>query len=259
MLKLEETAKRKEDIENRNVALSEKYYNTKKELGRDCKKLAFVCGLGDPSRLDRGKQKDANTGKATIKLVGARFKVLEPITYYSCLPKEDFRSNLMSYDESTIELKTAEPGQILDLTPFEYGMLLSQPEFNGYCLGGDIPVALLCPKVQAKDPMGSAKALPRVSLRSIYKNKRLKDFSIEPVLEYKEVTNPETGQTKKVKTIRPGFEKFTPLVGSAKKPVKAKKTEPEGEATTQENVNATRFLELLGKAVSDKTVLHPKA
>ncbi len=226
----------------------------KMEIGKYQHSLEFICALGDPSRIEKGKKRGSDTGKATPKIVGAKFRALEPIRIIESPPGEDFLKDLMAYDPDNIKWRTCKAGEILLMTPFEYGVLLSIPEyFNGYVLGGDRPVCLTYTNPRKdKNAMHSVKKLPRVALRPCQANATIKDATIENVLEYSvETVNEVTGQTQKVKKILPGFEKWAPLAenptGKRGRKPKAKATDP----TKEKNPKAVKFISLLGDLVGD--------
>lgn len=227
-------------------------------IGKDQYNLAFICALGDPSRLEKGKRKDSDTGKMTSKVVGAKFQVLARMQIPVSPPQEDFWKNLMSYDKDNITWEWHEAGDIVLMTPFEYGLLLSQPSFNGYCLGGDRPVCItITTPRKDKAAMQTIAKLPRVTLRPYGTNDTYKDTTIEDVLTCTtEIVNEETGQRRKKKTINPGFEKWAPIIGreNAKRGRHAKPKS--AEPTKEPNVKASNYLDMLGTFIK-RDVLAP--
>lgn len=229
-------------------------------IGKDQYKLAFICALGDPSKLEKGKKKDSDTGKVTSKIVGAKFEVLDTLAIPVSPPRDDFSKNLMSFDPDNITWETHNAGDIIYMTPFEYGLLLSQSNFNGYCMGGDRPVRVMytTPR-KSKNPMESIDKIPRVTLRPYNSADTYKDTTIEDVLDYTtEIVNEVTGQKRKKKTIKKGFEKWAPLCGPdeakrGRRP-KAKAEEPSKEP----NLKAKEYLDRLGNFIP-RDVVPPEA
>lgn len=225
-------------------------------IGKDQYNLAFICALGDPSRLEKGKKKDSDTGKVTSKVVGAKFQVLSRMQIPVSPPLDDFWKNLMSYDPDNITWEWHEAGDIVLMTPFEYGLLLSQPSFNGYCLGGDRPVCItITTPRKDKDAMQTIKKLPRVTLRPYGTTDTYKDTTIEDVLTCTtEIVNEETGQKRKKKTIKPGFEKWAPIIGKDTK--RGRKAKPKNlEPTKEPNLKAKNYLDMLGVFISKDVVM----
>lgn len=226
------------------------------EIGKDQYNLEFICALGDPSRMEKGKKKDSDTGKVTPKTVGAKFRVLSRLQIPESPPQEDFAKNLMSFDKDDIQWVWHEAGDIVNLTPFEYGLLLSQPNFNTFCLGGDRPVCLTITSARKdKGALNAITKLPRVTLRPYGTTQTYKDTTIEPVLECKTViVNELTGQRKKVKTIIEGYEKWEPLTiqGESKRGRKAKSKT--ADPTKTPNEKAKTYLEMLNTLVDTNTI-----
>lgn len=185
------------------------------EFGKDRKKLAFVRPLGDPSNKDTTRLNSPD-GTASVKttptIVGYKFKVLEDLRIPDCGTNEGFKNDPMNFEnpDNWIDVKA---GTEVNLTPYETALLLSQPEFNGGCDGGEKPVICVYMDRATKSRAGevarvsSTTRVPRVSLRAATGS--IKDFDIEHVLEYEVV---KTGNTnRKIRTLNPGFEKWAPL------------------------------------------------
>lgn len=207
--------------------------------------LAFVCPLGDPSNQDTTRVKNADgteNRKVTSTIVGYKFKVLEEMQVPDCGTNEGFKKDPMNYDNLEA-WRTAKKGEEIKLTPFETALLLSQPEFNGGCDGGEKPVSCVYQTKQMKAKDGqlvsasAAAATPRVSLRAI--NGSIKDFDIEDVLTYEKVE--VNGVVRKKRTIKEGFEKWAPLAAQATRKSTGR-TKSEADPTKVANKNAQAFL-----------------
>jgi len=206
--------------------------------------LAFVCPLGDPSNPDTTKVKlpDGNIEpKVTSTIVGYKFKVLKDMEVPECGTNEGFKNDPMNHKE--MAWRAAKAGEIIALTPFETALLLSQPQFNGGCDGGEKPVSCVYQNKALKSKTGqvatvsAATAIPRVSLRASVGS--IKDFDIEDVLSY---TKTEVnGVVRKVRTINPGFEKWSPLAATAVRKT-AGGSKNAVDPTTVANKNAQAFL-----------------
>lgn len=206
--------------------------------------LAFVCPLGDPSNPDTTKVKVPGGGeerKVTSTIVGYKFKVLKDMKVPECGTNEGFKNDPMNYKE--IAFKDVKAGEIVALTPFETALLLSQPEFNGGCDGGEKPVSCVHQNKSLKTKAGqvatvsAAASIPRVSLRAATGS--IKDFDIEDVLTFtKQEVN---GVVRKMRTIKPGFEKWSPLAATAVRKTAGGSRESV-DPTTVANKNAQAFL-----------------
>lgn len=190
--------------------------------------LAFVCPLGDPSNPDTTRVKLPGGGedkKVTPTIVGYKFKVGKDMKVPECGTTEGFKNDPMNYKE--VAWRDAKAGEIIALTPFETALLLSQPQFNGGCEGGEKPVSCVYQTKSLKTKSGqvptasAAAAMPRVSLRATVGS--IKDFDIEEVLTFtKQEVN---GVIRKMRTIKPGFEKWAPLAATAvRKPAGSKES-----------------------------------
>lgn len=215
--------------------------------GASRKDLAFVCPLGDPSQPDttRVDMPDGTKDKkVTSTIVGYRFKVLKDMKVPNCGTNEGFKKDPMNYVDVE-NWVNAKAGEEILLTPFETALLLSQPEFNGGCDGGEKPVSCVyqTKKMVAKDgtvPTASAVATtPRVSLRAAVGS--IKDFDIEDVLTFTEEF--ENGKKRKIRTIKDetAYAKWVPLtVAAARK--STGKAKAAADPTKMANKNAAAFL-----------------
>lgn len=209
--------------------------------------LAFVCPLGDPSNPDTTRVKLPGGGedkKVTSTIVGYKFKVLKDMKVPECGTNEGFKNDPMNYKE--VAFRDAKAGEIISLTPFETALLLSQPEFNGGCDGGEKPVSCVYQTKSLKTKTGqvatasAAAAIPRVSLRAATGS--IKDFDIEDVLTFtKQDVN---GVPRKIRTIKPGFEKWAPLAATAVRKTAGGSKEAVDQSTVA-NKNAQAFLAFL--------------
>lgn len=210
------------------------------------KSLAFVRPLGDPSNPDttRVKEEDGSESKkVTSTIVGYKFKVLEDMQIPDCGTNEGFKNDPMNYVDPN-KWVAVKAGTEVNLTPFETALLLSQPQFNGGCEGGEKPVTCVYQNKSLKTRGGevakasAAAATPRVSLRAI--GGSIKDFDIEDVLEFdKQVVN---GVTRKIRTIKPGYEKWSPLAAQAVRKTTGSKGSATANAKEVANRNAQAFL-----------------
>lgn len=206
--------------------------------------LSFVCPLGDPSNPDTTRVKLPDGGedkKVTSTIVGYKFRVNKDMKVPECGTNEGFKNDPMNYKE--MGWREAKAGEIVALTPFETALLLSQPQFNGGCDGGEKPVSCVYQTKSLKTKAGqvatasAAAAMPRVSLRATTGS--IKDFDIEDVLTFtKQEVN---GVTRKIRTIKPGFEKWAPLAATAVRKTTGGSRESV-DPTTVANKNAQAFL-----------------
>lgn len=215
-------------------------------FGTARKSLAFVRPLGDPSNPDttRVKAEDGTESrKVTSTIVGYKFKVLEDMQVPDCGTNEGFKNDPMNFvnPNNWVAVKA---GTEICLTPFETALLLSQPQFNGGCEGGEKPVSCVYQTKTLKTKAGevakasAAAATPRVSLRAI--GGSIKDFDIEDVLQFtNKVTN---GVTRKIRTINPGFEKWSPLAAQNVRKTGGSKGSATANAKEVANKNAQAFL-----------------
>lgn len=220
--------------------------------GADRAKVAFVAPLGDPSNQDTTKVKledGTESKKVTATIVGYRFKLMEDLMVPDCGTNELFKKDPMNF-VNVDGWKQGKKGDIIDLTPFETALLLSQPSFNGGCDGGEKPVVCVYSIKQPKAKDGSvatvsaAAATPRVSLRA--QTGSIKDFDIINVLEF-EKTTLENGQIRKKRTLNKGFEKWAPLAAeTTRKSGGAKRGKGEAaDPTKVANKNAQAFLQFV--------------
>lgn len=206
--------------------------------------LSFVCPLGDPSNPDTTRVKlpgGAEERKVTSTIVGYKFKLNKDMKVPECGTNEGFKNDPMNYKE--MNWRDAKAGEVIALTPFETALLLSQPQFNGGCDGGEKPVSCVYQTKSLKTKAGqvatasAAAAIPRVSLRAATGS--IKDFDIEDVLTFvKQETN---GVTRKIRTIKPGFEKWAPLAATAVRKTAGGRKDSV-DPTTVANKNAQAFL-----------------
>lgn len=217
--------------------------------------LAFVCPLGDPSNQDTTRVKLPDGGeerKVTSTIVGYRFKVLADMRVPDCGTNDGFKKDPMNYDDvdKWIDVKA---GTEVNLTPFETALLLSQPQFNGGCDGGEKPVSCVYQNKSMKNKAGDvavsvAAKTPRVSLRAATGS--IKDFAIEDVLTFtkKEVN----GVTRKERAIKPGFEKWAPLCKAQVRKSAGGRTKAEADPTKVANKNAQAFLSFVNSRKAAK-------
>lgn len=207
--------------------------------------LAFVCPLGDPSNPDTTRIKTPEGGedrKVTSTIVGYKFKVLKDMMVPDCGTTDGFKQDPMNYDNID-NWRQAKAGEEVMFTPFEMALLLSQPQFNGGCDGGEKPVSCVYQTKTLKTKDGqvakasAAAATPRVSLRAA--NGSIKDFDIEDVLTFEKIDN--NGVPRKVRTIKPGYEKWAPLAKAATRK-SASRAKTEADPTKVANKNAQAFL-----------------
>lgn len=215
-------------------------------FGTARKDLAFVCPLGDPSNPDttRIKSEDGTESKkVTSTIVGYKFKVLKDMMIPDCGTNDAFKNDPMNFD-NVDNWRQAKAGEEVLLTPFEMALLLSQPQFNGGCDGGEKPVTCvyqtktLRSKEGAVATASAAAATPRVSLRATTGS--IKDFDIEDVLTFE--TKVVNGANRKFRTIKPGFEKWEPLAKTAVRKAAGGRAKAEADPTKVANKNAQAFL-----------------
>lgn len=179
-------------------------------------KLHLVAPLGDPSNPDTTTDEKSGDKKVTSTIVGYRMKADIDLEVPDVKVGDDFKKNLMSFVGDPNQTRHVPAGTEFDLTRFELGMLISRDEFNGKALGGDKPVSCSYSTSQKKGSAGSvltasgATAIPSISLRAFNPGQSIKDFPIIDVLDYT-VTKGENNVVRKVRTIKPGFEKFAAL------------------------------------------------
>lgn len=220
-----------------------------KEYGKLSDKLKFVAALGDPSRDDvtvkevNGKQ----VRKVDPTIVGYRFVADVDLEVPDCKPGDDLKDNLMSFTGDPNNTRHVPAGTTFDLTKFETGMLISREEFNGKALGGERQVVCAYTSTAKKASDGkiaktsAAAAVPTVALRAL--SGSIKDYEMIPVLEFKKEVG-DKGQTKKIRKILPGFEKWEALCKEA-----VRRTSTRTGATSQanqRNKGAAAFLQIAG-------------
>lgn len=191
-------------------------------LGSLSDKLKLVCPLGDPSNPDTITDENG-VKKVTSTIVGYRFVADVDLEVPDVPVGDDFKKNLMSFNGDPNKTRLVKAGTEFDLTRFETGMLISRDEFNGKALGGDKPVVCSYNTTSKKGATGAvmttsgATSIPSISLRAANQGQSIKDFPITDVLDY--TTTKENNTVRKVRTIKPGFEKFAALcVASVRTP-----------------------------------------
>lgn len=183
-------------------------------IGSMADKLKLVCSLGDPSNPDTTN--DNGEKKVTSTIVGYRFVADVDLEVPDVEVGDDFKKNLMSFKGDPNKTRHIPAGTEFDLSRFETGMLVSREEFNGKVLGGDKPVVCSYNTSQKKGSAGAvmttsgATTVPSISLRAITQGQSIKDYPIVDVLDYT-VQKGENNLTRKIRTIKPGFEKFQAL------------------------------------------------
>lgn len=228
-------------VQNETPAQNETPNQESVKYGSKRKSLAFVKPLGDASNPDTTKIKDSDEKKVTSTIVGYEFEVLEDgLKIPDCGTTEAFKNDPMNYKE--INFKVAKKGDKVALTPFEMALLLSQPEFNGGCDGGEIPV--LC--VYQKPKIASAKSgavssvtkTPRVTLRAATGS--IKDHSIFDIITFTKTT--VNGVTRKNRSVVAGYEKWAPLAATATRTTSGGKSQNDA---TVANLGAQAFLQFV--------------
>lgn len=214
--------------------------------GTASKDLAFVMPLGNPAKKDTTSKTldDGTKGKIeTPALCGYRFKLLKDMLIPDCGTDDRLANDLMNFTKVDWVQKKA--GEEVDLTFFETAALLSQPQFNGYCLGGEIQVGCVY-KLDATVTKGGVEKVsgstsaPRVSLRPLQQGS-IKDNGIIPVLEVERKVR-ENGTVRMIKTIIPGFEKWAPLAKNATPKTGASKARGDKAQGTAFNPKAAAFM-----------------
>lgn len=181
-------------------------------LGSKSGSIAFVAPLGDPSHNDVTIDKEGNK-TSTPYIVGYRFKALEDITVPECGLDEDARKNLMSFKDKN-GVKQVKAGETFDLTRFETGLLLAPAEFNAKVTGegksftGVYQSTGVKPKSGELGKVSQSAEIPTFALKA--DTGSIKDYQIIEVLSFEKKTL-ENGQARKIRTIKPGFEKWEPL------------------------------------------------
>lgn len=223
-----------------NVAKEEVALGNPEDYGVDSDTIALVGYLDNPA------EDDTWGDKKVFKIVGYRFKSKKDIVIPDCGLDEGVKKDLMNFVniEGTKKVKA---GEEFDLTFFETALLLSRKEYNGKATGGDVQVGVRYQTKANKRKDGTVakvNEIPRASLSGL--NKSIRESKGFSVLECKRIKN-EKGQTRKVRTMNKGFEKFAPL---AAKTVRAQRTSTAAE-TNGINKNAALFLARV-KAYSKK-------
>lgn len=190
-------------------------------LGSKSDKIVLLNPLGDPSRLDITTRKvDGKEIKSTCStIVGYKFKALEDVDVPECGLGEDARKNPMSFKE-TGKTKHVKAGETFDLTRFEAGVLLSQPQYNANICGEGHEYAVVYTKA-ANAPKGADGAarvaganLPTVSLRGL-NGVSIKDLKMIDVLSFESETyTDKEGKTRNritSRTVTKGYEKWAPM------------------------------------------------
>lgn len=211
--------------------------------------VAFVAALGDPSREDVTPENLEKGIKRHVDptIVGFAFKALEDMDVPDCGTPKDLRNNNMAYVDATGK-KHVKAGEVFYLTRFETGLMLSPEEFNGKATGGEMPVGCTYTAKRKTTKTGvpiaasSASAVPTVSLRPLSQGMSIKDIKMIDVLTFTQETK-ENGQSRKQRTINPGFEKWQSLCEAATRTVSA----GAGAAANQKqrSTGAVKFLEIV--------------
>lgn len=220
-------------------------------LGSKSNTVAFVAALGDPSRDDITPE-DKTKGtprRVDPTIVGYAFEALEDMEVPDCGTLDDFKNNPMSYNPEMVQNKKAvKKGEKFNLTRFETGMLLSPEPFNSKATGGEVPVIVAYTKYQNTNKVDGSVAkvskssrIPSVSLRPAKTGMSIKDIPMIPVLDFTTEKLPNGG-TKKIRTIRPGFEKWAPLCKVNESASKGRSTASANRVTR--NKNADIFLQI---------------
>lgn len=227
------------------------------EYGIKSDKIVLIAPLGDPSREDvtPRKEGDKEVKIVTSTIVGYKFKALEDMDIPECGLGDDARKNPMSY-KAIGEMKHVKAGETFDLTRFETGVLLSQPQFNARISGEGREFAVVYQKASntPKGADGSAAKvdtgrLPTVSLRGL-NNTSIKDLKMVDVLTFRrEQTTDGNGNTRNMivdrKTVA-GYEKWEPLCRQA-----VRKSAAPGVAADNKsvrNASAQAFLDMVAKS-----------
>lgn len=213
--------------------------------------IEFMNPLGDPSKDDvTVKVVDGKKEKITTStIVGYRFKALEDVDVPDCGLDEGFKKDRMNYIQSQLmNTKHVAKGQTFDLTPFELGMLMSRPEYNGAVTGGDKPMTCVYHSTASRSKSGTVKVsetddFKNVSLRAV--SGSIRDFKMIDVLSFK-AEKADNGVVTKTRTINPGFEKWAPLCVRATRKSKGEGGSSELNKRVR-NQNAQAFLELAKK------------
>ena len=211
--------------------------------------IAFVAALGDPSREDVTPENLEKGIKRHVDptIVGFAFKALEDMEVPDCGTPKDLKSNNMAYVDATGK-KAVKAGEIFYMTRFETGLLLSPEEFNGKATGGEMPVGCTYTSKRKTTKTGvpiaasSASAVPTVSLRPLSQGMSIKDIKMIDVLTFTSETK-ENGQTRKQRTINPGFEKWQSLCEAATRTVTAGGSAASNQK--QRSTGAVKFLEIV--------------
>lgn len=120
--------------------------------------LQYVGVLVHPVKLQGiGKRKGPNgetveNMKDARFLVGIRCKVLKPVDVPD-FGRITSHTDVQQQEHVDIaSVKHYEPGQTVDMTPLEFGVLTAKPEFNGEITGGDDPNLYLSLGLRSKTP-----------------------------------------------------------------------------------------------------------
>lgn len=207
--------------------------------------LAFKRPLGNPADKDTTTFKKADGQEETLikpRIVGAVFECLEDMKVPNFGTTEKFREDPMDYEDLN-RWVDAKKGEEVYLTPAEFAVLLSQPEFNGGCDGGEIPCFCVYAEkaLKAKSGLTSVASLPRVALR--IHNGSIKQLEYENVLDFEQVKT-EGNATRNIKHLKEGdkYAKWAPLaVNATGKSARAGRA-GKVQDTNKVNERAERFL-----------------
>lgn len=245
-------------VEETSEAPAEAVEETAEAAERDISKygskretLAFKRPLGNPADKDTTKfrKKDGTEDEVTRPtIVGGVFECLEDMKVPDFGTTEKFREDPMDYKDLN-NWKDAKKGEEVYLTPFEIAVLLSQPEFNGGCDGGEYKAYCVYSKktkpskAGAMATVGAASKTPRVALR--LQEGSIKSLEYEDVLTVEMVSGPN-GTKRKIKTLKEGeqYQKWAPLaVNSVGKSARA--GSKKAADSKRVNENAEMFLKFV--------------
>lgn len=190
-------------------------------------KLEFVAPIGDPSSIDITKVQKKVPGTNKVeekeirkpKIVGYMFKALEAMKIPDCGTTARFKTNRMDF-EKPWNWKDVPAGTEFQTTPYEMGLLLSQPEFNGQCTGGKYTAICTYRRRKNLKDVEAATGVSAFDTSLRCDGTSLKNMKYIDCLTFEEVTGPG-GTKRKIRHIKPGFEKFAPLAEATVRRAKA--------------------------------------
>lgn len=228
-------------------------------------KIAFVCCLGDPSRLDitpANPAKEGSQERQDPTIVGYRFKALVDMDVPDVEPGADFQGlkNPMSYSGDVTKKRRVKAGETFDLTRFETGVLVSSEEVNAKIFGNEDLKVIASYVVSSKKTASGAvvkatTALPTVTLRSVDNGKSVKDVPFVNVLTFEAIptgkmTKSNKPMVRKVRKIIPGFEKWSKLCEEAVRVSTGASAGASAANSNARNKGALAFLQALNKQAS---------